>query len=557
MLASIAVWETTMVGRGGPNSYDSGISGHVQHARARFPAEQRFHLTSILLRPEVFTLANRPGANVNRLVSYDGVRGGPGGDSQTRRSLRDLEQLTTDGDVGAEALAHLGWLRFHLNQLPQSTLDLKAAAQLARDPFVRNLAWLGAGLALDAQGARNDATAAYRQAVQSMPAAKASATALAVHLLEAGKRLEASTVLTAAYSASPAALDPWKYTVADYRFLPGYIAQLRTAVGHPQAIRPLAAGELNVGLGQAEDAAPTRASAVSAEATSEQPTFRSDATGVAVDVSVVADKLPVAGLSNADFRLMDNGVPQTIKSVSVEDLSLDVSLVVDLNDRALAVRGSQLADPVEEYKAEALRTVELLRPTDRVRLFVVESQPIELVPLASPRGTLPVQLFDSLRSNWGKVALYDAMAAALLRSTQEDRRAVVVVLSDGADQGSVLRGEQLLAAARISEPIIFFARSPTFREFMSQGGVFSPPRELWPPDPLLTERIVKEAGGVLVNRPGPVTEQLRRLLEGYRRRYVLRYQPAGVPAAGWHEVVVTVARPGSYEVRARKGYFGG
>jgi hypothetical protein len=38
---------------------------------------------------------------------------------------------------------------------------------------------------------------------------------------------------------------------------------------------------------------------------------------------------------------------------------------------------------------------------------------------------------------------------------------------------------------------------------------------------------------------------------------MLRYSPQGVPAAGWHEIVVTIARPGKFDVRARGGYEGG
>ena len=38
---------------------------------------------------------------------------------------------------------------------------------------------------------------------------------------------------------------------------------------------------------------------------------------------------------------------------------------------------------------------------------------------------------------------------------------------------------------------------------------------------------------------------------------MLRYTPTGVRAGGWHEIVVKITRPGSYDVRARRGYEGG
>ena len=51
-----------------------------------------------------------------------------------------------------------------------------------------------------------------------------------------------------------------------------------------------------------------------------------------------------------------------------------------------------------------------------------------------------------------------------------------------------------------------------------------------------------------------VARQFRRVVDDYRAGYVLQYVPEGVPPAGWHEISVTVTRPGKYDIRARKGY---
>jgi hypothetical protein len=46
-----------------------------------------------------------------------------------------------------------------------------------------------------------------------------------------------------------------------------------------------------------------------------------------------------------------------------------------------------------------------------------------------------------------------------------------------------------------------------------------------------------------------------RALNEFRTSYVLRYQRTGIEP-GWHELSVKVTRSGSYDIRARKGYFG-
>jgi hypothetical protein len=46
-------------------------------------------------------------------------------------------------------------------------------------------------------------------------------------------------------------------------------------------------------------------------------------------------------------------------------------------------------------------------------------------------------------------------------------------------------------------------------------------------------------------------------MEEFRTSYMLRYSPQGVAGAGWHEITVKIARPGKFDVRARRGYEGG
>jgi hypothetical protein len=46
-----------------------------------------------------------------------------------------------------------------------------------------------------------------------------------------------------------------------------------------------------------------------------------------------------------------------------------------------------------------------------------------------------------------------------------------------------------------------------------------------------------------------------RIYAEFRRNYVLRYLPRGVPRDGWHDVAVTIPRYPRLDVRARHGYF--
>jgi hypothetical protein len=70
------------------------------------------------------------------------------------------------------------------------------------------------------------------------------------------------------------------------------------------------------------------------------------------------------------------------------------------------------------------------------------------------------------------------------------------------------------------------------------------------------DAVVRGTGGT-VRRTSQATAALSDVIADFRSSYVLRYTPRSVAPAGWHELQVRVTQPGSFTVRARKGYEGG
>jgi hypothetical protein len=83
---------------------------------------------------------------------------------------------------------------------------------------------------------------------------------------------------------------------------------------------------------------------------------------VAVDVLVTRDRRPKKDLATADFGLRDNGVPQRIESMLIEDVPITLFLVLDVSD---SVKGELLARLESAVSAAA----SALRPDDRVGLM--------------------------------------------------------------------------------------------------------------------------------------------------------------------------------------------
>ena len=66
-------------------------------------------------------------------------------------------------------------------------------------------------------------------------------------------------------------------------------------------------------------------------ASAPQTAFRTGIEVVRLDVSVIRGGVPVVGLTARDFALTDNGIAQDVESVTLEQLPLSVTLVLDVS----------------------------------------------------------------------------------------------------------------------------------------------------------------------------------------------------------------------------------
>jgi VWFA-related protein len=300
--------------------------------------------------------------------------------------------------------------------------------------------------------------------------------------------------------------------------------------------------------------------------------FRTVVTGVAVPVIVRAGREPVTDLAPDEFVLTDSGVRQQVSAVRGATVPIDLSLIVERSEASEFLRSG--------YQAEMGAVTEALAPADRVRVVHVAEDVWEVTPLSSPETA--DRMRDSPRS--AGVALYDALAAFLIRPVEPGRQHVVVALSRGVDTLSIVSADRLLDLAQRSEGFLHVlvtesttmgtrtvARLPVGMHALwdwSEGhrqelraiasrrgdaywdGVWNASRRK------LVAVAEATGGGEIAARAfsGSIGGPVRRVLEEVRSSYILYYQPAGVPEGGWHPIEVSVARPGRFDVRARPGY---
>lgn len=142
-----------------------------------------------------------------------------------------FQTLVMHPDVGGEARVRLGISQTRSGRHADAVATLQRAEQETRDPHLVYLARLFRGQAFERLKRPNDAEAAYRAAVATIPGAQSAATALSGLLAADGRRLDAQQLMGRTMAVRPMPIDPWRvYVHGDDRFWPYLITRLRQEI---------------------------------------------------------------------------------------------------------------------------------------------------------------------------------------------------------------------------------------------------------------------------------------------------------------------------------------
>jgi hypothetical protein len=268
----------------------------------------------------------------------------------------------------------------------------------------------------------------------------------------------------------------------------------------------------------------------------DDPVFRSGVSLVRVDAQATdTTGAVVEGLTKEDFRILDEGVPQTLVNFSFAQESLDLILLFD-------TAGSMHGKLLEVVRATQLGFNEL-RKGDRVSVRVFSSASSELLPFSENLETVNQAILIraiTIRPN-GSSRLEPAADEAALSFRNElksHRKRAVLIITDKTDpkasgQMSIVR-DLWASDAVLSELVI--------------GG---------PPQPRPNE-IVDKTGGITIvaGNPGEAfRDSVHYLRSGYTMYYAL---PDAKPGSARRiDVELTpeaLKRFPNARVRARSGY---
>jgi Ca-activated chloride channel homolog len=261
------------------------------------------------------------------------------------------------------------------------------------------------------------------------------------------------------------------------------------------------------------------------------PTFSSRVEAVRVDVLVTDRGQVVRGLRPEDFEVRDEGVPQEVDLVQLEQLPLNVVLGLDVSQ---SVNGERL-DHLQSAGDSLLRG---LGKGDRAALLTFSHVVRLRQELTGDIPLLQQTLAEVMPS--GQTSLVDGTYGAIALAGSDIGRSLLIVFSDGVDTASFLAPDVVLQSAHRSDVVVYGVAmrgriSPTFLKDLGEltgGSVFE------------------------IESTKDLSQTFLRILEEFRQRYLLSFSPRGVAPTGWHRLDVRI-KGRRATVSARAGYQAG
>lgn len=272
---------------------------------------------------------------------------------------------------------------------------------------------------------------------------------------------------------------------------------------------------------------------------------------ISVDVALVVLNVTVtdrrggfvSDLSEQDFEVSEDGVPQHIRLFKNEDIPVTVGLVVD--------HSTTMRPKLAEVTVAARTFVRFSNREDE--MFVVNFNEVVSLGLHGTirftNSTAELENAITAAPAGGMTALYDAIAKALeeLQAGSRDKK-VLIVVSDGGDNASVRSLDQVMKLAQQSSAVIYTI------------GVFDetdPDR-----NPGVLKRLAQVTGGQAFHpeRLSEVAAICERIARDIRHQYTIGYVPVNLTRDGTYRAIRVFARAKGHDrlsVRTRPGYVSG
>jgi Ca-activated chloride channel homolog len=254
----------------------------------------------------------------------------------------------------------------------------------------------------------------------------------------------------------------------------------------------------------------------------------------------------VRDLTARDFEIVDGGQPRPISDLQRDSAGVSLAVLFD-------VSGSMEGHLPYAREAAAHVLSWMNETSDEAAVYTFDTHLDERSPFTTGLRTLPDIMGTVVP--FGATSLHDAIAATARRvGAREGRRRAVIVLTDGDDNASRLKPQDVSAiASAIDVPVYIFGIVPSIDNPSEDTATRSVAASAFAGP--LADLAAWTGGHVFVaSTPGQRSIAARQIIDELRHQYVIAFESSGKP--GWHPLVVR-ARNKDLTVRARSGYIAG
>jgi Ca-activated chloride channel family protein len=272
-------------------------------------------------------------------------------------------------------------------------------------------------------------------------------------------------------------------------------------------------------------------------------TMHQDVDEVLLNCAVVDEKgRSVEDLNRGDFRIFEDGVPQTATSFAHQDQPVSMGILVD--------NSGSMRDKRAAVNAAALNLLRASNPRDSA--FIVNFSERAYLDQGFTSNLEALDRGLSHFDSKGPTALYDAVAASADELAHHAKlpKQVLLVITDGADNASHL---DLVDAIRrvqnLGGPVVY-----------TIGLLYDDDKDEANKARLALEKLSRETGGIAYfpNSLGDVNQIAAEVARDIRDQYTIGYHSTkSVDLGGYRTVRVEASAPrhGRMTVRTRAGYY--
>jgi Ca-activated chloride channel family protein len=254
----------------------------------------------------------------------------------------------------------------------------------------------------------------------------------------------------------------------------------------------------------------------------------------------------VQDLKARDFEVMDDGRTRPISDLQADVAGISIAVLFDVSG---SMEGR--LPNAREAATHVLSWLDASR--DEAAIFTFDTHLDQRTPFTTGLKALPASMARVVP--FGATSLHDAIGQTAKRvGEREGRRRAVVVLTDGADNASRMKPEDVSAiASAIDVPVYIFGIVGAIDNPSEDISTISVERSAFTGP--LSDLATWTGGHVFVaSTPGQRSVAARQIIDELRHQYLIAFESSGKP--GWHPLVVR-ARNKDLTVRARSGYIAG